>query len=267
MEGGHSIDCSLGALRMMHALGARYLTLTHFKNAPWADSATDIPAVGGLSDFGREVVRECNRLGVMADLSHVADTTMHATLDVSTAPAFFSHSSARALCGHARNVPDDVLARVRDSDGIVMVTFVPGFLTEQCRDWIDALIEEYARLGMAPTDGENSALQAWRERNPRPPCTVEDVADHVEHIRAVAGIDHVGLGGDFDGVAATPDGLPGVDGYPALLEVLAGRGWSDAELGKLTWHNALRVLRDTEAAARSAQRERGPSQVRYDAGQ
>jgi membrane dipeptidase len=265
MEGGHSIDCSLGALRMMHALGARYLTLTHFKNSPWADSATDTPAVGGLSDFGRDVVRECNRLGVMADLSHVADTTMHATLDVSTAPAFFSHSSARALCNHARNVPDDVLARVRDSGGIVMVTFVPGFLTEQCREWIDGLIEEYGRLGAAPDDGDGEAVRGWLERNPRPPCTVADVADHVEHVRAVAGIDHVGLGGDFDGVAATPDGLPGVDSYPALLEVLAARGWSDTELSKLTWQNPLRVLRETEAAAREAQRQRGPSLARIDA--
>jgi membrane dipeptidase len=265
MEGGHSIDSSLGALRMMHALGARYLTLTHFKNSPWADSATDIPAFGGLSDFGREVVRECNRLGVMADLSHVADTTMHATLDVSTAPAFFSHSSARALCHHARNVPDEVLARVRDSNGIVMVTFVPGFLTEQCREWIDGLIEEYGRVGAEPGDGDDTAVRGWLERNPRPPCTVVDVADHVEHVRTVAGVDHVGLGGDFDGVAATPDGLPGVDGYPVLLEVLADRGWSDAELAKLTWHNAVRVLRDTEAAARAAQQQRGPSLARITA--
>ena len=262
MEGGHSIDCSLGTLRMMHALGARYMTLTHFKNTPWADSATDEPAVGGLSAFGHEVVRECNRLGVMADLSHVADTTMHATLDTSTAPAFFSHSSARALCGHERNVPDDVLARVRDSNGIVMVTFVPGFLTEECRVWIDALLAEERRV--AGEDGDDgphhhARQQRWLEANPRPPCDVRDVATHVEHVRDVAGVDHVGIGGDYDGVVATPDGLGGVDGYPALLEELADRGWSDADLAKLTWHNAVRVLRDTEAAARAAQRQRGPS--------
>ncbi len=262
MEGGHSIGSSLGALRMMHALGARYLTLTHFKNTEWADSATDEPAVGGLNDFGREVVRECNRLGVIADLSHVADTTMHATLDVSTAPAFFSHSSARALCGHPRNVPDDVLARVRDSNGIVMVTFVPGFLTEECREWIDGLIQEMARLQAEHGDARSvlkAGERAWLAANPRPPCSVVDVADHVEHIRGVAGVDHVGLGGDFDGVVATPDGLSGVDGYPALLEVLADRGWSDADLAKLTWHNALRVLRDTESAARAAPRQRPAS--------
>jgi membrane dipeptidase len=262
MEGGHSIDCSLGTLRMMHALGARYMTLTHFRNTPWADSATDEPGVGGLSPFGHEVVRECNRLGVMADLSHVADTTMHATLDTSTAPAFFSHSSARALCGHERNVPDDVLGRVRDSNGIVMVTFVPGFLTEECRVWIDALLSEERRLTAEQGDestGYHERQQAWLQSNPRPPCDVRDVANHVEHVRAVAGVDHVGLGGDYDGVVATPDGLGGVDGYPALLEELADRGWSDADLAKLTWHNAVRVLRDTEAAAREAQGQRSPS--------
>jgi membrane dipeptidase len=268
MEGGHSIDCSLGALRMLHALGARYLTLTHFANTPWADSATDEPAVGGLSEFGREVVRECNRLGVMADLSHVADSTMHATLDTSTAPAFFSHSSARALCKHARNVPDDVLLRVRDSNGIVMVTFVPGFLNEECRVWIDGLIQEHRRLE-TEYGGESAGFQdgnkAWLSANPRPPCSVADVANHVEHIRAVAGVDHIGLGGDFDGVVATPDGLSGVDSYPALVEELAGRSWSDTELAKLTWHNAVRVLRDTETAAREAQAQRGPSLARLDA--
>jgi len=254
IEGGHSIDSSLGALRMMYALGARYLTLTHFHNTPWADSATDAPAVGGLSDFGREVVRECNRLGMLVDLSHVADSTMHAALDVTTAPAFFSHSSARSVCDHVRNVPDDVLARVRDSNGIVMVTFVPGFLRVDCREWIDAFIEEHGRLAAEyghGTTGYSEGMRAWRDANPRPPCGVADVADHVEHVREVAGVDHVGLGGDFDGVAATPDGLSGVDSYPALLEELARRGWSDAELAKLTWHNALRVLRDTEAAARA----------------
>jgi len=268
MEGGHSIDCSLGTLRMMHALGARYMTLTHFRNTPWADSATDEPAVGGLSAFGHEVVRECNRLGVMADLSHVADTTMHATLDTSTAPAFFSHSSARALCGHERNVPDDVLERVRDSNGIVMVTFVPGFLTEECRVWIDALLAEERRVSAEGGDDDgpdhHERQQRWLEANPRPPCDVRDVANHVEHVRDVAGVDHVGIGGDYDGVVATPDGLGGVDGYPALLEELADRGWSDADLGKLTWHNAVRVLRDTEAAAREAQRQRAPSLATID---
>jgi membrane dipeptidase len=198
----------------------------------------------------------------MADLSHVADSTMHATLDVSTAPAFFSHSSARAVCGHERNVPDDVLLRVRDSNGIVMVTFVPGFINEECRVWLDAMLAESkalaARHGAESAD-LRAAEAAWLSDNPRPPCTISDVADHVEHIRAVAGVDHIGLGGDYDGVIALPDGLEGVDGYPRLVEELASRGWPDADLAKLTWHNAVRVLRDTEAAARAAQQQRGPS--------
>jgi membrane dipeptidase len=262
VEGGHSIDSSLPILRLMHALGARYLTLTHNRNTPWADSATQDPAVGGLSAFGRELVRECNRLGVMADLSHVATATMHSTLDISTAPAFFSHSSARALCDHPRNVPDDVLMRVRDSNGIVMVTFVPGFLTEDCRDWSRQL-KAYTTTALAE-HAEDSAewiagQAAWIADNPCPPCGVADVADHVEHIREMAGVDHVGLGGDFDGVIIQPTGLQGVDGYPVLLEELANRGWSDSDIARLTWHNALRVLRDTEAAARAAQAERGPS--------
>jgi membrane dipeptidase len=238
------------------------MTLTHALNTPWADSATDVVGVGGLSGFGREVVRECNRLGVLPDLSHVAASTMHDALDVSAAPAFFSHSSARALCDHPRNVPDDVLARVRDSGGVVMVTFVPGFLTDECRDWMGAMIGAEAQLTAAYPEGDPEWLvrrAAWVRDSPRPPCTIEDAANHVEHVRQVAGVDAVGLGGDFDGIVETPDGLTDVSGYPRLCEVLAGRGWSDADLGKLTWYNALRVLRDAEAVARAAQAARGPS--------
>jgi membrane dipeptidase len=253
VEGGHSMNNSLGTLRMLHALGARYMTLTHFLNTPWADSATDVVGVGGLNDFGREVVRECNRLGVMADLSHVAPSTMHHTLDVSTAPAFFSHSSARALCDHPRNVPDDVLTRVRDTSGVVMVTFVPGFLNEECRARMDAMFETEAELTKSYPEHSpewDERLAAWTGDNPRPPCSIEEAADHIEHVREVAGIDAVGIGGDFDGTEDLPDGLGDVSTYPRLLEILADRGWSDADLGKLTWHNALRVLRDTEAVAR-----------------
>jgi len=245
-EGGHCIADSLGALRAFHRLGVRYLTLTHNKNTAWADSATDEPAHGGLTEFGRDIVREMNRLGMLVDLSHVAPATMHVALDVSTAPAFFSHSSARARCDHPRNVPDDVLRRVAETQGVVMVTFVPGFVTEECRLWMaDAIAAE---AGMIPGVADE-ARDAWLREHPRPPCDVTDVADHVDHVRAVAGVDCVGLGGDFDGVGSLPDGLQDVAGYPALLAELARRGWTDPELAKLTWHNALRVLRATEAVA------------------
>jgi membrane dipeptidase len=266
MEGGHSIDSSLSVLRMMYDLGARYLTLTHNRNTPWADSATDECVHNGLSEFGREVVRECNRLGVMADLSHVAPVTMHATLDVSTAPAFFSHSSARALCDHPRNVPDDVLLRVRESNGLVMVTFVPAFVNDDCRLWWAEYVGQNRTVlsGQPQNEGPDraAASKAWIAKHPMPPCGVGDVADHIEHVRDVAGVDHVGLGGDFDGVILQPSGLDGVDGYPNLLAELADRGWSDADLAKLTWRNPLRVLRDTEAAAHSAREQRGPSVAR-----
>jgi len=255
MEGGHAIENSLGALRVYYGLGARYMTLTHNVTTDWADAALDSARHGGVTPFGREVVREMNRLGMLVDLSHVSPGTMSAALDVTEAPVMFSHSAARALVDHPRNVPDSILRRLPANGGIVMVTFVPGFLTEECRVWIDALLIE--SKSMAEHHGEASpeyraAEAAWLRDNPRPPCTVADVADHVEHVRAVAGVDHVGLGGDYDGVVALPDGLEGVDGYPRLIEELATRGWSDADLARLTWHNAVRVLRDTEAAARSA---------------
>jgi membrane dipeptidase len=264
-EGGHSIACSLGVLRMLYALGVRYLTLTHVRNTPWADSATDAPAVGGLSPFGHEVVREMNRLGMLVDLAHVAPATMHAALDTSVAPAFFSHSSARTLVDHPRNVPDDVLRRVADSNGMVMVTFVPGFVNVDCREWTVELMA--AEPGFAAESGSvpwYEARAAWIAANPRPPCGVRDVADHVSYLREVAGVAHVGLGGDFDGVVTTPDGLPDVSAYPALLAELAGRGWSDHDLARLTWQNALRVLRDTEAVGREVSRQREPSSATYE---
>ncbi|MEV6523574.1 dipeptidase [Longispora sp. NPDC051575] len=229
-EGGHQIDSSLGVLRMLHRLGVRYLTLTHIRNIPWADSATDDPVVGGLTEFGHDVVRELNRLRMLVDLSHVAPSTMHAALDTSTAPAFFSHSSARGLCDHPRNVPDDVLGRVRDTEGLVMVTFVPWFLTEECRAW-------------AEEKDKQEDVPGWLRANPLPPVGVADVADHVEYVRAVAGVEHVGLGGDYDGVELLPAGLEDVAGYPRLLEELRRRRWSEAELGALAHGNALRVMR------------------------
>jgi len=249
-EGGHCINASLGVLRMLYELGVRYMTLTHADNTAWADSATDRRKVGGLSDFGHEVVREMNRLGMLVDLSHVSAETMHAALDTSVAPAFFSHSSARAVCDHPRNVPDDVLSRVHTSNGVVMVTFVPFFLNEQCRQWGVELYAFEDSLDAPPQSPEWVRQQkAWVAAHPCPPSTVADAADHVEHIRDVAGVDAVGLGGDFDGTPALPAGLNDVATYPALFAELAERGWSDAELDKLGWHNALRVLRDTEAAA------------------
>ncbi|MGI5246846.1 dipeptidase [Dactylosporangium sp. CA-139066] len=245
-EGGHCLDNSLVVLGSLYKLGIRYLTLTHSRNTAWADSATDTPAVGGLSDFGREVVRELNRLGMLADLSHVADSTMHAVLDVSTAPAFFSHSSARALCGHPRNVPDDVLQRVRETNGVVMVTFVPFFLTEECRSWGDELYRVEDAIAL-PWDSPEflDHRQRWIDANPCPPTTAADVADHIDHVREVAGVDAVGLGGDFDGTEVVPGDLPDVSAYPALFAELSSRGWTDADLRKLAWDNAMRVLRVT----------------------
>ncbi|WP_415648189.1 dipeptidase [Stackebrandtia soli] len=261
IEGGHSIGDSLGTLRMMYRLGARYMTLTHVTNTGWADSATDPDgeAVGGLSNFGRSVVTEMNRLGMLVDLSHVAPSTMRAALDVSRAPAFFSHSNALALCSHPRNVPDDVLRRVGETNGVVMATFVPGFLTEECHDWMNRLEEmegaSPAEWSASGADGED-AYRRQRERrakwladNPCPPVSSSNVADHVEYIRDIAGVECVGFGGDMDGIATTPKDLTDVAAYPRVLEELVRRGWSDDDLAKLTCRNVIRVMRDTESAA------------------
>ncbi|MFD5056672.1 dipeptidase [Streptomyces tendae] len=261
-EGGHSIDNSLATLRALYALGVRYMTLTHNDNVAWADSATDEPRVGGLSAFGREVVREMNREGMLVDLSHVAATTMRAALDTSTAPVIFSHSSSRAVCDHPRNIPDDVLERLPANGGMAMVTFVPKFVLQAAVDWTAEADANMRAHGFHHLDSSAEAMKvhaAFEERVPRPVATVSTVADHLDHMREVAGVDHLGIGGDYDGTPFTPDGLGDVSGYPNLIAELLERGWSQADLAKLTWKNAVRVLDAAEDVARGLQATRGPS--------
>ncbi|WP_189838393.1 dipeptidase [Streptomyces umbrinus] len=261
-EGGHSIDDSLATLRGLYELGVRYMTLTHNDNIAWADSATDKPSVGGLSPFGHEVVREMNRLGMLVDLSHVAATTMRDALDTSVAPVIFSHSSSRAICDHPRNIPDDVLERLPANGGVAMVTFVPKFVLQAAVDWTAAADENMREQGFHHLDTTAEAMKVHRlfeESNPRPVATVPTVADHLDHMREVAGVDHIGIGGDYDGTAFTPDGLDDVSGYPNLIAELLDRGWSSTDLAKLTWQNAVRVLGAAEDVAREEQSRRGPS--------
>jgi membrane dipeptidase len=259
MEGGHSIGESLGALRMMYALGARYLTLTHNRTTSWADSATDEPRHDGLSVFGVEVVAELNRLGMLVDLSHVAPATMDAALAATRAPVIFSHSSARALCDHPRNVPDAVLARLAGNGGVCMVTFVPGFVSQPVADvWLELADAERGWRAEYPDAPEEVEVRrtAWREAHPAPTATLADVADHVEHVREVTGVDHVGIGGDFDGVDVLPVGLEDVSAYPALFAELRRRRWSDDELRRLAGRNVLRVLQAAEEVAEGGPYER-----------
>jgi membrane dipeptidase len=264
-EGGHSIACSLGVLRVLHRLGVRYLTLTHNANVPWADSATDAPAAGGLTAFGRQVVAEMQRLGMLVDLSHTSTATMRDAFDAAEAPVIYSHSSARALCDHPRNVPDQMLARLPGNGGVCMVTFVPAFVSQQCRDWKRAMEAELERRGMDPWDrASRAARQEYARENPAPRATLAQVADHIEHVRAVAGADHVGLGGDFDGTEDVPDGLADVSCYPALVAELLGRGWSEEDCARLAGGNVLRVMREAESAARAISARRGPSMSRIE---
>jgi membrane dipeptidase len=262
LEGGHAIENSLGVLRAYYDLGARYLTLTHSANIDWADSGTDSVRHGGLTEFGEEVVREMNRLGMLVDLSHVSPATMSDALNVSEAPVIFSHSSARGVTEHPRNVPDSIVRRLPQNGGIVMVTFVPAFVSQQVARYGDEMQRANAELRQRFA-GDDAArrreLDAWRASHPAPKATLKDVADHIEHIRRVAGADHVGIGSDFDGISDTPVGLEDVSTFPALFAELSRRGWSEADLRKLAGENLLRVLKRVEAVSARIKQQRGPS--------
>ena len=254
MEGGHSIGSSLAVLRQMYAMGARYMTLTHGKTLSWADSATDAPQHGGLNAFGMDVVREMNRIGMLVDLSHVSEEAMMDALDVAQAPVIFSHSGARAITGHLRNVPDSVLARLPENGGIVMAVALPWFITEDLRQHSASRAAEEARLeALYPglPDTVEAQLAKWDAENREPVSTISDLADHIDHIRDVAGIDHIGIGGDYDGMPTGPIGMEDVTGYPALFAELAQRGYSQEDLEKIASRNMMRVMREAEAYAAS----------------
>jgi membrane dipeptidase len=261
MEGGHAIENSLGALRSYYALGARYMTLTHNVTLDWADAALDSARHGGLTEFGREVVKEMNRLGMLVDLSHVSPGVMSDALDASQAPVIFSHSAARALVDHPRNVPDSILARLPRNGGLVMVTFVPAFVSRDVAAWEAQADSEQRQLkaAVADTAEEGRQWENWKTAHPSPLATLAQVADHVEHVRAIAGVDHVGIGSDFDGIEAGPVGLEDTSKFPQLFAELIRRGWTDGDLRKLAGGNLLRVLRQAEATAARLQRTGQPS--------
>ena len=252
IEGGYSIGSSLGVLRQMHELGVRYMTLTHSTTLSWADSATDDPVHGGLTEFGENVVREMNRLGMLVDLSHVSEDTMSDALDIATAPVIFSHSGARAVNGHARNVPDTILRRLPQNGGVVMVVGLPGYLSEDARRWYSLRQAEEARLAtlwQGQPERVEAGLVMWEGSNPEPKATISDMADHIDHIREIAGIDHIGIGGDYDGMDTGPVGMEDVSGYPGLFVELARRGYSQEDLEKIAMRNVLRAMRGAEATA------------------
>ncbi|HET6576965.1 MAG TPA: dipeptidase, partial [Gemmatimonadales bacterium] len=261
MEGGHVIENSLGALRSYYALGGRYMTLTHNVTTDWADAALDTARHGGLTAFGREVVHEMNRLGMLVDLAHVSPGTMSDALDATEAPVIFSHSGARALVDHPRNVPDSILARLAQNGGVVMVTFVPQFVSSEFMAWEQQADSVWKQLKAAVPDSAERRRQhdGWETAHPAPSATLAQVADHIEHVRKVAGVDHVGIGSDFDGIEHVPVGLEDVSRFPYLFAELIRRGWSDADLKKLAGRNLLRAMHQAEATAARLQRERQPS--------
>jgi membrane dipeptidase len=258
IEGGRQIGGSFAALRQFYNLGARYMTLTHNQTTEWADSATEEPKYGGLSAFGVQVVHEMNRIGMLVDLSHVSSDTMKDAIAASRAPVIFSHSSARGLAGHPRNVPDDVLKLLPANGGVVMVNFVPGFLSGAWWNWGAERSGEEARLKAIHRASKTDVavgLKSWESAHPAPVVTVGAIADHIEHVAKIAGYDHVGLGGDFDGIDATPQGIDGVEDYPKIFAELIRRGWSDANLAKLAGGNVLRALRQAEAVSKAMKGE------------
>lgn len=272
IEGGHQIDNSLPVLRQMYVLGVRYMTLTHSRNTDWADAATEDPKHHGLTAFGRVVVGEMNRLGMLLDLSHVSKETMKDALQTTSAPVIFSHSDTRVLNDHPRNVSDDVLRLLAKNRGVLMANFYPGYVSAERAHWDADRAAEKTRYNSPPLFGlyigqperAAAALAEWDQQHPKPVVTISMVADHIEHIRDVAGVDNVGLGSDFDGIPDTPDGLDGVDKYPVLLVELARRGWSDADLAKVAGGNVLRVMHEAEAVAKRLQAEGSPSQARLE---
>jgi len=262
LEGGHAIENSLALLRTYSDMGARYMTLTHNVTLDWADAALDSVKHHGLTPFGREVVREMNRLGMLVDLSHVSPGTMSSALDVTEAPVIFSHSASRALVDHPRNVPDSILARLPKNGGVVMVPFVTSFVSKAVKDDDDALAAQTtAAKKRHPSDSAAvvKEVEAWRKAHARPQATIAQVADHIEHVKKIAGVDHVGIGSDFDGIPDNVVGLEDVSKYPALFAELARRGWSDEDLAKLASGNALRVLTQAEQVAARLQKSRQPS--------
>ena len=262
MEGGHSIDSSLGALRMFYQLGVRYMTLTHSRNVPWADSATDSVSADGLTKFGEEVVREMNRLGMLVDQSHVSPGTMRDALAVSEAPVIFSHSSSFTVCKHVRNVPDDILSRLPANGGVIMVTFVPPFISEETRLHSVQQTEEREKLQAikgSTTELVDAGMSSWNRLNPVPTATLSQVVDHIDHIKTVVGIDHIGIGGDYDGFSTFPKGLEDVSKYPMLTAELIRRGYTDEDILKILGLNILRVIRSAEKVADGLQVDRNPS--------